>query len=35
VRAQVLDRLEGAHSTTLSMIVAVPSPPPQHIVSRP
>src|SRR5260370_27815669 len=34
-RLQVAERRERFHSTTRSMIVAVPSPPPQHIVSRP
>src|SRR4029077_6848953 len=31
----VAKRPERLHSTTRSMIVAVPSPPPQHMVSRP
>src|ERR1700730_671882 len=35
VRAKPAERLEGAHSTTRSMMVAVPMPPPQHMVSRP
>src|SRR6266852_394548 len=34
-RLQVAERPERLHSTTRSMIVAVPSPPPQHMVSRP
>ena len=35
VRPDFVQLEEGAHSTTRSMIVAVPRPPPQHIVSRP
>src|SRR5216683_102511 len=34
-RLKVAERRERFHSTTRSMIVAVPSPPPQHMVSRP
>src|SRR5438034_731257 len=34
-RLQLRQLLEGAHSMTRSMIVAVPMPPPQHIVSSP
>jgi len=34
-RLKLRELLEGAHSMTRSMIVAVPIPPPQHIVSSP